>query len=128
MVPEILCDVCLRKNCKERHPLPPPTERMIRFHLTLRALVLVLAGMLIGGALAVHLRGQSPPSRKSADVEMIAVTTKVSIMEGTLNELVKKVDRIQSEADTTEAMGAGIGLAITGLQLLGFFTKARRLE
>lgn len=46
-------------------------------------------------------------------------------MEATVAEMNRKVDALKSEADTTEAMGAGIGLAITFLQILGFFAKSR---
>jgi hypothetical protein len=47
-------------------------------------------------------------------------------MDTTLQALLIKVDRLQSEADTTEAMGAGIGIAITLLQLLGFIAKFKQ--
>ena len=108
--------------------MPPKAEHSIKFQTAIKALITMLAGMLIGGALAVHLKGQSHSGGypTSAEGEMIALTTRVSIMDGTLGELVKKVDHLQSEADTTEAMGAGIGFTITGLQLLGFFARGRR--
>lgn len=102
-------------------------QRAMLVEFVIKCLGLVLAGMLTGAFLAVRLHAQ--PLRGSGvsqgDRDVIAVTMKVSMMEGTLAELNRKVDALKSEADTTEAMGAGIGLAITFLQILGFFAKSR---
>lgn len=114
--------------------MPVKTNLSLRYQTAIRALILVLAGMLIGGTLAMHLHGQSQSSQAShvqerqnrQDQDLIGVQIKVSIMEGTIANLLTKLDHLQSEADTTQAMGAGIGIAITGLQLLGFFTKSRQ--
>lgn len=91
----------------------------------IRALILLLAGILIGGGVSMRLHGQPYTSARTitTDPAVIVVATRVSILETNVAAMSAKMDHIQSEADTTEAMGAGIGLAITFLQLLGFFTK-----
>ena len=89
-------------------------------------MIFILAGMLIGGGMVIHIHAQSfPHTVKVLDPETIVLTTKVGIMEVTLTNLVAKVDNIQSEADTTKAMGAGIGATITLLQLLGFLVSRK---
>jgi len=126
MITEILGEVCLRKDCKERFPLPCSKEKSIKLQLAIKALILMFAGMLIGSALAIRLRGQAyHPNIGKLDPETIILTTKVSMMETTLTTLVNKVDKIQSQADTTEAIGTGIGVSITFLQLLGFLVSRK---
>ena len=126
-LPSILSEVCLRKDCKERCPLPQKPYNTLKFHAIIRALIFILAGMLIGSGLVTHVHAQSLHStgQKILDPETIVLTTKVGIMEATLTSLVTKVDNIQSEADTTKAMGAGIGVTITLLQLLGFLVSRK---
>jgi peptidoglycan hydrolase CwlO-like protein len=108
--------------------LPQKTKNNLTLQAVIRGLLFVLAGMLIGGSLAIHVHGQGAPAPRITrqDADIIATSTRVNIMEQNLQSLVNKVDHLQSEADTTEAMGAGIGLAITLLQLLGFFAKSKQ--
>lgn len=126
MTPErIIGEVCIRKNCKERCPLTKPATFRLKAQIMIKILIVLFAGMLIGGGLAIRLHGQGLNRLSANNSDMIIMTTKVGIMDTTLQELVRKVDHLQSEADTTEAMGAGIGLAITFLQLLGFFARSK---
>jgi hypothetical protein len=133
LLPSILTEVCLRTDCKERCSLPERKQNRLRFITLIKALVFVLAGMLIGSGISVRLHGQSSGNSSSSnsskfeklDPQTIILTTKVSMMDVTLNSLMSKVDHLQSEADTTEAMGAGIGVAITFLQLLGFLAARK---
>jgi hypothetical protein len=126
-LPQILGQICLRKECKERYPLSATLERNLRFQAFLRALLLVCAGGLIGSGVSIRLHGQSVAHvTHLEDPNVIAISTRVTIMDTTLQALLIKVDRLQSEADTTEAMGAGIGIAITLLQLLGFIAKFKQ--
>lgn len=125
-LPPILSEVCLRKDCKERCPLPTKKYNTLALHSIIRSLISILAGMLIGGGLVSHIHAQSIHSTvKIMDPETIVLTTKVGMMETVLTSLVTKVDNIQSEADTTKAMGAGIGVTITFLQLLGFLVSRK---
>jgi len=106
--------------------LPPKKYNRLKLEAIIRALTFILAGMLIGGGLATHIHAQSLHSGiRTLDPETIVLTTKVGILETTLTSLVTKVDNIQSEADTTKAMGAGIGVTITFLQLLGFLVSRK---
>ena len=107
--------------------MPQKSYNTLKFHAIIRALIFILAGMLIGSGLVTHVHAQSyhSTSQKILDPETIVLTTKVGIMEATLTSLVTKVDNIQSEADTTKAMGAGIGVTITLLQLLGFLVSRK---
>lgn len=107
--------------------MPQKPYNTLKFHAIIRALIFILAGMLIGSGLVSHVHAQSLHStgQKILDPETIVLTTKVGIMEATLTSLVTKVDNIQSEADTTKAMGAGIGVTITLLQLLGFLVSRK---
>ena len=98
-------------------------RRAVTLVVVVRGLLFVLAGMLLGSALVLRLHAQ--PQHGLSDREAIAVTIKVGTLEASISELTRKVDALKSEADTTEAMGAGIGLAITFLQLLGFFARGR---
>ena len=100
------------------------TRRAATLVVVVRGLLFVLAGMLIGSALTLSLHAQSH-NLSQGDREAIAVTIKVGALEASIADLTRKVDALKSEADTTEAMGAGIGLAITFLQLLGFFARGR---
>lgn len=111
-----------------------------KIHFLIRSIVLVLAGALIGGGMS-HLHGQPSPSRsvtgstqfhdtldKMEGEQLIVMTTKVAIMESTVAETSRKVDKLQSQADTTDARELGIGAAITFLQLLGFITPKKEAK
>lgn len=125
-LPSILPGVCLRSGCKERCPLPRNSYNKLKLQAITRALIFILSGMLIGSGMVSHVHAQSLHQElRILDPETIVLTTKVSIMEATLTNLVTKVDNIQSEADTTKAMGAGIGVTITLLQLLGFLVSRK---
>lgn len=130
VLPRILGQVCLRDSCKERCPLPERVSHNLKLQTAIRALILVLAGMLMGGSLAIHLHGQSKPHHldlsDQAQDSLITMSVKVNMMDATVMSLSTKLDRLQSEADTTQAIGTGIGISITLLQLLGFFTKSRQ--
>ena len=107
--------------------MPKKLEHNLRFQAFLRALLLVCAGGLIGSGISMRLHGQSVAHiAHLEDPNVVAISTRVAIMDTTLQALLTKVDRLQSEADTTEAMGAGIGIAITLLQLLGFIAKFKQ--
>lgn len=110
--------------------MPERVSHNLRLQTAIRALILVLAGMLMGGSLAIHLHGQSKPRHldlsDQAQDSLITMSVKVNMMDATVMSLSTKLDRLQSEADTTQAIGTGIGISITLLQLLGFFTKSRQ--
>lgn len=125
-LPPILSEVCLREGCKERCTLPTKKYNTLALHSFIRSLIFILAGMLIGSGLVSHIHAQPLHSViKIMDPETIVLTTKVGMMETILTSLATKVDNIQSEADTTKAMGAGIGVTITFLQLLGFLVSRK---
>ena len=102
-----------------------PATFRLKAQIMIKILIVLFAGMLIGGGLAIRLHGQGLNRLSANNSDMIIMTTKVGVMDTTLQELVRKVDHLQSEADTTEAMGAGIGLAITFLQPWGFLPDPR---
>lgn len=101
----------------------------------IRSTILLLTGMILGGFLVNRLHGQSHNNLTGTEYQHIetmssitALNVKVSGLEATVAEISRKLDKVQSQADTTEAMGAGIGLAITFLQLLGFFVKSKERQ
>ena len=109
--------------------MAPKEHSNVKIQLLIKALVLILAGMLIGSGLSMRLHGQSSigygVSKSLTDPNVIVVATRLQILESNQKDLSNKLDHLQSQADVTEATGVGIGLAITFLQLLGFFTKQK---
>jgi len=125
MLEKLIPSVCLRKNCKERCPIAPKEQFSIKLQILSKAVILIMAGILIGGGVSLRLHGQPFANSRviTTDPSVIVVATRLSILESNTKDISTKLDHLQSEADITEAMGAGIGIAITFLQLLGFFTK-----
>ena len=94
-------------------------------------LVGVLFGCLLVSFITTRAKGQSNNSNNShfnavtVSTDIAVLTTELRSMKESVHDLSTKVDKIQSQADITQATGAGIGLAITFLQLLGLFVRTK---
>lgn len=128
----IFSNVCLRKECKERCPLLPKQTHYPKFQFMVRVLTLILLGMFLGSMLTIRLHGQGQPLSRMNNgyipitqnqEQLVILSTKVTFIDSTVQDLSKKMDQLKTEADATQYMGAGIGIAITFLQLLGFLAK-----
>ena|ERR1700685_975389 len=132
MITKIINSVCLRKDCKERCPVPIKENNNLKIQLAAKSLIMLFAGILIGGALSLRLHGQPsvesllvPKMLSNTDPNILVVATRLGIVESNVNDNSRKIDHLSSELATVEGTGVGIGLAITGLQLLGFFVKSK---
>lgn len=128
MLNKILSLACTQENCPVRCGLSKHAKFLVRVHTVLSTLITFLIGIFIGSMLLYHHAvGQdfNKFKQQQESGKVIELSVQVSMMSGILQTLSSKLDQVKSEADTTQAMAAGIGIAIMFLQLLGFFVKSK---
>jgi hypothetical protein len=130
---DILEQVCIRENCTQRCPLTKKSELYTKLHIIVKGgttmLVGVLLGCLLTSVITMRAKGQPIPithfNAVTITTDIAVLTNEVHGMKESMHDLTAKVEKVQSQADITQATGAGIGLAITFLQLLGLFVKSK---
>jgi len=130
MLNKLIASACPEDNCPVRKKLSKRSIFLIRLHTAMKSIVAVLIGAFISGMLMLHVKAQNTQTytqfkQQQGQEKVIELSVQVSMLTSTVKDLSTLYAQLKSEADTTQAMGTGIGIAIMFLQLLGFFVKSK---
>ena len=111
--------------------LPGKSRLQMALHLLVNAGTTMLVGVMFGCILVsfitMHAKAQSSSITTTSShfnaitvsTDIAVLTTEIHDLKSSVHDLSVKTDKVQSQADITQATGVGIGIAITFLQILG---------
>lgn len=99
--------------------------------MIIRVIIMILSSFMIGFWIAP--RSHAQVSNRSyydtchdCSTNIAVLASQFHAQDETIRDVLRKMEALKSQADTTQATGVGIGITITFLQLLGFITTRKQ--